>query len=149
MTSSRMGSPFRIEMRRRHFRFALMFVLIAVGALSGVGEQSNGPAPIWAQHLDGCYLDSKGRLGQEGIASLSPREVAVYCVIRNRNTAPGLSRRSGEQTAGPYQVNVFFSMRRMVIFCKKHRGRHEPGHRPKSFQSTTTFSCSSPEMRFN
>ncbi len=95
-------------MRRRHFRFALMFVLIAVGAHSGVGEQSNGPAPIWAQHLDGCYLDSKGRLGQEGIASLSPSEVAVYCVVRNRNTAPGLSRRSGEQTAGPYQVNVFF-----------------------------------------
>ncbi|MGA7317476.1 MAG: hypothetical protein WBX22_26300 [Silvibacterium sp.] len=86
----------------------LIFVLIAACALSGGSEQSRDPTPAWVQRLDGCYLDSKGRLGQEGIAALSSREVAVYCVTRNPNAPPGLSRRSGAQTSDPYQVNVFF-----------------------------------------
>jgi hypothetical protein len=88
---------------------SLIFLLSAVSIPPPVnGEQAAPPKAAWVQHLNGCYLDSKGSLGREGVAALSSREIVAYCVTRNPRSSPTLSERSKSQASDPFQLNVFF-----------------------------------------
>ena len=88
--------------------FVLIFSLSAVCTLLARTEHAVSPEASWVQHLDRCYLDSKGHLGREGLAALSSHELVAYCVTRNTESGPSLTRRDKPQESDPFRVNVFF-----------------------------------------
>jgi hypothetical protein len=64
--------------------------------------------PAWKQNIADCTVDKIGKLGWEGIAALSTREVAIYCVTPAPKTPPQLSSRDHLTESSPSRLTVLF-----------------------------------------
>ncbi len=96
---------------RSRMRFQIIFVILATGwglkSMAVVKHSTETPPAQWTKSLDICHLDDHGRLGLEGIAALSSRELVAYCVTRNSNPN-ALSSREQTRESDPYQLNALF-----------------------------------------